>query len=155
MGFALDFSGETVYVTAATSDAQPKPLRVMDAVRYGVMEPDVTWGRFPDGANAFGALASPTSAAPNAGPLARDIVINEIMYHHAMRQEQYEYVELYNRGTETVDLSGWAFTDGIDYTFENGTVMPPDTYLVVAKDPDFLLALYTRKPRSQRKATGR
>lgn len=142
MGFALDFSGETVYVTAATSDAQPKPLRVMDAVRYDVMEPDVTWGRFFDGANAFGALASATPAGPNAGPLARDIVINEIMYHHAMRQEQYEYVELYNRGTETVDLSGWAFTDGIDYTFEDGTVMPPGSYLVVAKDPDFLLALY-------------
>ena len=42
--FGLDFSGETIYVTAATDDPVPEPIRVLDAVRYGAMEPDVTFG---------------------------------------------------------------------------------------------------------------
>jgi hypothetical protein len=140
--FALDFSGETVYVTAATGGAQPMPLRVLDALRYGVTEPDVVFGRYPDGADTLDILGSATFDAPNAPGLVRDIVINEIMYHHAAREEQFEYVELYNRGDKTISLAGWAFTDGIDYTFPEGTTIAPDSYLVVAKDPDFLAAVY-------------
>ncbi len=141
-GFGLGFAGETVFLTAATNDPVPKPIRVLDAVRFGVVEADVTLGRYPDGADFFGALSSATFGKPNAQPLIRDIVINEIMYHHSTRDERYEYVELYNKGTSTVSLSGWAFTDGIDYEFDEGTEMPPDSYLVVAKDPNLLESVY-------------
>ena len=99
--FALDFSGETVYVTLATADAKPQPIRVLDAVRYGNMEPDVTFGRYPDGSDSLDCLASGTFGKANARRMVRDIVINEIMYHHAARDERYEYVELYNRGTSS------------------------------------------------------
>jgi hypothetical protein len=64
------------------------------------------------------------------------------MYHHGTRDERYEFVELYNRSSSTVSLSGWAFTDGISYDFDNGTEMPPDSYLVVAKDPNLLEGVY-------------
>ncbi len=140
--FALDFSGETVYLTATTRGPQPVPLRVLDAVRYGNMEPDVTFGRYPDGADTFDCLAAATFAKPNAPKRTGDIVINEIMYHHAARQEQFEYVELYNQSSETHSLAGWAFTDGIDYTFDEGVALAPGSYLVVAKDPNFLAAVY-------------
>jgi hypothetical protein len=140
--FALDFSGETVYVTAATAGPQPKPLRVLDAFRYGNMEPDATFGRFPDGSDYLDRLTSPTFAGANAQHLVRDIVINEIMYQHALRDERYEYVELYNRGTSTVSLEGWAFTDGIEYTFGENVALAPGAYLVVAQDPNFLSAVY-------------
>lgn len=140
--FGLNFSGETIYVTAATKDQVPEPVRVLDAVRYGCTEPDVTFGRFPDGSDSFGFLTSATFKGPNAQPLISNIVINEIMYHHGTHDERYEYVELYNRGTETVSLSGWAFTDGISYEFSKDTKMLPGSYLVVAKDPDFLAGVY-------------
>ena len=140
--FGLRFSGETIYVTAATNDPVPEPVRVLDAVRYGSMEPEATFGRFPDGSDFFGLLTSATFGGPNAQLLIRDIVINEIMYHHGTRDGRYEYVELYNRGTSTVSLSGWAFTDGISYYFSPGTEMPPGSYLVVAKDPNFLEGVY-------------
>jgi len=140
--FGLNFSGETIYVTAATNDQVPEPVRVLDAVRYGCTEPDVTFGRSPDGSDFFGFLTSATFEGPNAQPLINNIVINEIMYHHGTRDERYEYVELYNRGTETVSLSGWAFTDGISYEFNKGTEMPPGSYLVVAKDPYLLESVY-------------
>ena len=32
-----------------------------------------------------------------------------------------EFIELYNRGAETVDLSGWSFVDGVGYEFPSGT----------------------------------
>jgi len=141
-GFGLSASGETLYVTAATDETAPLPVRVLDAVDYGAMEPEVTFGRFPDGSDYFGFLASATFGGPNAQPAINDIVINEIMYHHGTRDERYEYIELYNRGSETVSLGGWVFTDGIDYTFDAGAEIPPDSYLVVAKDPNFIAGVY-------------
>jgi hypothetical protein len=140
--FGLSSSGETVYITAASDDAVPVPIRVLDAVECVEMEPEVTFGRYPDGADSFAFLSSATLGGPNAKPAINDIVINEIMYHHGLRDERYEYVELYNRGAETVSLAGWAFTDGIDYTFNSDVEMPPDSYLVVAKDPNFIADVY-------------
>jgi len=141
-GFALDFADETVYLTAATDDIRPVPLRVLDAFRYETMAPEITLGRFPDGSDRIGHLSTKTLAAPNAGPAIGDIVINEIMYHHGSREERYEYVELYNKGQETIDISGWAFTDGISYEFAQNFKMPSDSYLVVAKEPDLLETVY-------------
>jgi hypothetical protein len=140
--FGLSASGETVYVTAASDDAVPVPLRVLDAVKCVEMEPEVTLGRYPDGSDSFAFLSSATFGEPNTKPAINDIIINEIMYHHATRDERYEYIELYNRGNKTVSLAGWAFTDGIGYIFGYGTEMPPDSYLVLAKDPNFISGIY-------------
>jgi hypothetical protein len=141
--FALSLSGGTVYVTAAGNAAKPAPTRVLDAVRYDGQEPGVTFGRYPDGSVWLDSLASATFAKPNAQRLIRDIVINEIMYHHASDDDQYQYIELYNRGTSTISLGGWSFTSGIAYSFASGVVMPPGSYLVVAKDPSFLAQIYS------------
>ena len=46
------------------------------------------------------------------------------------------WIELYNRGASPIDLTNWRFTDGINYTFEPGTVIQPREYLVVARDVD-------------------
>jgi len=48
------------------------------------------------------------------------------------------WIELYNRGDVPVDLSDWRFTRGIDFSFAPGTLLQPDTYLVVAKDSQVL-----------------
>ncbi len=140
--FGMDFSGETIYLTAATDDPVPVPIRVLDAVRYGVSEPEVTVGRFPDGSANIGYLDSATFGTANAQFAVDDIVINEIMYHHGIRDDNYAYIELYNKGASTVSLTGWSFTDGITYDFNEPVSMAPHTYLVVAKDPNTLVATY-------------
>ena len=46
-----------------------------------------------------------------------DIIINEIMYNPSGSlgpDDKYEYVELYNRGSTPVDLSGWVLRDDND-----------------------------------------
>jgi len=140
--FELDFADETIYLTAATDDISPVPLRVLDAVRYEIMEPEVTLGRCPDGSDRICRLNSATFAGPNSRPTAGNIVINEIMYNHGMRDDRYEFVELYNKGQETIALGGWAFTDGINYEFAQGAEMQPDSYLVIAKEPELLEGIY-------------
>ncbi|MBN2138556.1 MAG: lamin tail domain-containing protein [Sedimentisphaerales bacterium] len=143
--FGLGFAGETVFLTVGSSDPEPKPVRVLDAVRFGAVEADVTLGRYPDGAHNFQALSYPTRELPNAMPYIRDVVINEIMYHHGSRDERYEYVELHNKGIHAVSLEGYSFTDGIRYDFNEVSqvdTIPAGGYLVIAKDPNLLETVY-------------
>lgn len=51
-----------------------------------------------------------------------------------------QWVELYNRGTDEVDLSGWDFGEGIDFEFPPGIVLGANEYLVVAREPGKLAA---------------
>ena len=70
------------------------------------------------------------------------IVINELQYHPASDDHGEEYIELYNSGTITVDLSGWQFSDGINYTFPVSASIPPGGYVVVGHDPATVEAVY-------------
>src|SRR4030095_3048964 len=75
---------------------------------------------------AFGLFASlPAPAA---------VTINEILYQPAGIPENpaKEFIELYNPGPAPGDGSGWKFTKGVDFTFPNGTTIPPNGYQVVA-----------------------
>jgi len=61
-------------------------------------------------------------------------VINELMYHPLSENDDDQFVELYNRGASSVNLSGWRLGDGISFAFPTNTVMAPGAYLVVAKN---------------------
>ncbi|MHC4743805.1 MAG: lamin tail domain-containing protein, partial [Planctomycetota bacterium] len=144
--FALSYAGETIFLTAATDDPEPTPLRVLDAVRFPPCEADYSYGRHPDGSENLHVLSAQTYGSSNAQPRDRDVVINEIMYHHGSRDERYEYIELYNKGASAVSLAGWSFTDGIAYDFNEVSqvdVIPAGGYLVVAKDPTLLQSTYS------------
>ncbi len=58
------------------------------------------------------------------------------------RDSPESWVELFNRSSNAVDLTGWRLDEGIDYRFSAGKVLAPGGYLVVAKDLASLLALY-------------
>ena len=62
------------------------------------------------------------------------VIINEIHYNPDVKTEAAEFIELYNAGTNTVNLAGWAFIDGINYTLPS-TNLAPGTYVVVAQNP--------------------
>ncbi len=69
------------------------------------------------------------------------IIINEIHYNPDVKTDPGEFVELHNNGTNAVNLAGWAFTDGLDYTFPS-TNLAPGGYVVVAQNPAFLQTKY-------------
>ena len=62
------------------------------------------------------------------------VTINEIHYHPALAGEP-EWVELHNQMAIRVDVSGWAFTEGIDFTLPEGSVMEPGDYWVLSSNP--------------------
>src|SRR5258706_14203625 len=75
-------------------------------------------------------------------PLFADtvVVFNEIMYHPATNEPAMEWVELHNQQAVDVDLSGWAITGGIDYSFASNTIVRGNGYVVVAVSPTNLMA---------------
>ena len=75
--------------------------------------------------------------------LAAGVVINEIMYHPASDSSQEEFIELLNAQAAPVNLSGWAFVNGVDFTFPAMT-LGPGRSLVVAADLGSFSAKYPR-----------
>ncbi len=95
-----------------------------------------------------------TPGAANAVSFDDRIVINEVMYHHRpnyadedlgseYEEVEEEWVELINRSDSLVDMSGWRLRGGLSYTIDEGTVLAPGGYLVVANDKQALNAKHT------------
>lgn len=71
------------------------------------------------------------------------IVISEIMYDPPEAgQDSLEYIELYNALDIEIDISGYYFSDGVEHTFEEGTIFPADSYLVVAKSSSAMMNVF-------------
>jgi uncharacterized repeat protein (TIGR02543 family) len=65
------------------------------------------------------------------------VIINEINYCSSDNYDTKDWVELYNNGLTTVDLTGWRLTDiNIDsgYVFPAGTTLIPGGYLVICRN---------------------
>ena len=72
-------------------------------------------------------------------PLGK-VVLNEIMLNPALPEAG--YVELYNNSmTQTFDLSGWQL-QGLGYTFPPGSLIRPDSYLLLVANPSAFAGAY-------------
>ena len=130
-------TAERLVVTAASFDRGR-----VDGLKVGTYSE----ARFPetpstDGRRKAWLTATPTPGETNVVPQVTDVVLNEIFYHPPLERDG-EFLELYHRGTEPRDLGGFRFTKGVDYTFDEGVVLMPGEYLVVAQDPDLLRGRY-------------
>ncbi len=136
LGFGLNAAGETIYFK------NPDGSRVLDALRFEAQENGVSFGRYPDGAAEWYRLGAKTFGTNNATPLVSKVGINEIMYHPLSGEDDDQYVELFNHGTNAVQMGGWKFVAGITFEFPTNTVLAPNGYLVVARNTSHLLANY-------------
>ncbi|HTL34106.1 MAG TPA: lamin tail domain-containing protein [Kofleriaceae bacterium] len=88
-----------------------------------------TYGRCPDGTGAFTTTTSPTKGTANDCSIA--IKINEVESSGGVPGD---WVELFNAGPVSVDLSGFIFRDNDDthaYAIPAGTTLAPGTYYVL------------------------
>lgn len=94
----------------------------------------------PDVTNEVVAHFAP-AAAPSAAP--SELVITEIHYHPAPEAESGDWVELLNRGSNPLDLTGWIFRDEEDlHAFAlPARVLAPGEFLVLVQD-DFKFRLF-------------
>ncbi|MFZ0391901.1 MAG: lamin tail domain-containing protein, partial [Calditrichia bacterium] len=85
------------------------------------------------------------SAQETALPLP-PVQISEIMYNPSDQLQgpdsDFEFVELANPSADTVDISGWYFSAGIDFVFPAGSMIEPNGFAVVGINPDSLVAFY-------------
>ena len=124
---------------------------ILDSFSYSAQETDCSMARMPDGTGEFAQTSHPTPGYANddagyqafAASVARlksDVYISEALGKNISAKaapdgEYYDCIELSNRGTETVSLSGCALSDNpknpAKWVFPEGTELAPGEYLVV------------------------
>ena len=130
-------SGGARYVLLA-----PDGRTILDDIDVEIETPGRSVGRFPEGDEDIYVLDQPTSGASNVYTYSTPVVINELHFHppyvpadeecDSQCSDAHQWVELFNRSEDAVDLAGWKITNGIRYTFEPGTTLGAGGYLVVA-----------------------
>lgn len=66
-----------------------------------------------------------------------DVVINEISFNNNAGLDPGDWIELYNKGSFDIDISGWKITDSDpnhQYIFAANTVLKANDYLVLSND---------------------
>lgn len=130
--FKIDTYTEELILFSATG-AQQDNVRVWSQVE------DVSQGRVASG--GIGGLnyftlatggASNDSTDANMVNILDHLRITEIMYN-ADGGNSYEFIELTNTGTDTLDLSGVIFFDGMDFTFPGGSSLAPGAEVLLVK----------------------
>lgn len=131
--------------------------------------PSGSYARVPDGSGDFRELSTPTFGKLNSGsnsstnptnPLnpkgpsievrqlgtSSDVVINEVEGKDDINQR--EYVEIYNRGSKAIDVSGWYITDNKSrskgsktHPIKKGTVIKPGQFIVFESGVDYTFGL--------------
>ncbi|MDB6155212.1 MAG: exported protein of unknown function [Chthoniobacteraceae bacterium] len=82
--------------------------------------------------------------------------ISEVHYHPAAPigaeliassdKDDFEFIELLNTGTQPLDISGCAFTEGVDFTFPANTVLAPGGAVLVVRHLPAFRARYGPGP---------
>ncbi len=67
-----------------------------------------------------------------ANPLG-NLEITEVNYHPAPNGDE-EFIEFHNTSNSTIDLTGLSFSNGLLFTFPDGTVLGPNEYAVIVRD---------------------
>jgi len=76
--------------------------------------------------------------------------VTELHYHPADQNgvdgKELEFIEFKNTGSKTLDLSGLALTDGIQFTFPAGTTLAPGAFVVLASNAAEFTKIYGFQP---------
>jgi CotH kinase protein/PA14 domain/Lamin Tail Domain/Fn3 associated len=157
-----DLTGLTFDSTGGTLALQ-RPIQTpawRDAVhrfKYGPLTTGVSYARHlsSDGRESFPQQQAPTPNATDAGPLIPELRITEIYYHPKppiytgpplLPQPELEFIEIYNAGSASVDLSGYRVS-GLNFVFPDGTVLGSQSLAVITMaDAGFFRRTYGVPP---------
>lgn len=108
-------------------------LKVGDVEDNWKPSPDPT-GSTPGRPNAIWKV-KPPAEKPKKVPLSRDVIINELMYAPETKKGHPEWIELHNRSTAPVEISGYQIMDssGKRCRIPDGTIIRPLSYLVLTR----------------------
>jgi hypothetical protein len=141
--FALSsYRGEQLWLWATHSNGDL--ARIVDTVEFGAAANGESFGRFPNAQGPLYPMTSVTLGSGNSSPRVGPVVISEINYHPAdptaaalaidpnIRDDDLEFIEIYNPTAAGITLTNWRMRGGIDYDFPAGTTLPAGQSLLVA-----------------------
>lgn len=134
-GFGLSSNGEKVWLEKGDGT-------VTDSMEFPALEAGQSFGRYADGQPNFQVLFVPTPGAANDNsnptPVA-NLKLNEV-YSRGVETDP-DWVEVYNAGTESVDMSGWKIYDAGGQSgskpkkeFPAGSVVAPGEWIIIVVD---------------------
>uniref|UniRef100_UPI001CF1F45D lamin tail domain-containing protein n=1 Tax=Hymenobacter terricola TaxID=2819236 RepID=UPI001CF1F45D len=113
LGFTLNAGGGQI----GLADIVGPDVAVIDSLRYSAQVANVSRGRYPDASKQFKAFATPTPGATNTVPAISGLFINEFMASNSTYPDEGgefdDWVEIYNSGTQPVDIGGLYVTDDL------------------------------------------
>jgi hypothetical protein len=128
----------TIYVTTSgldpreASTGNPQGTAYSSPVNIG--QSTLVKARVRNSSGEWSPLVEAFFATPNGAPL----IISEIMYNPpavgVADGDEFEFLELHNISSATVNLNGMRVTDAIEYTFPTGATIAPGGYLVLARN---------------------
>ncbi len=130
-GFSLGDGGDHVRLFRTL----PSGAEFVDGYTLGPQSEEVPFGYIPEQSDAPEYIVAPTPGLNNElSSVFSPICINEFLTTSALGGID-DWVELYNRGAVTVDISGWHLSDAAEqptkYTFPAGTTIEPGKFLTV------------------------
>ncbi len=137
----------TIYYTLDGSDPRlpgggvsPQAL-VWTSGAVSITQQLTLYARVRTSGGLWSALAQPRFFLPTLqAPTERDLVVTEINYHPVSGTS--EFVELWNAGTNLLDLSGVQLSQAVSFTFPNGFTLAPGALVVVIKDAAVFAQIY-------------
>jgi hypothetical protein len=123
--FTMNSGNETIDLTGLMYDVADANVSLIVSHEGGVLANDTT--------EVFEVISAPDVA---------EIVITEIMYNPPESgTDTLEFIELYNNGSETVDLAGYSFSFGVTYAFTTETIDAGE-YMIMAANKAAADAFY-------------
>jgi len=123
---------------SATAQVYSSPFVISNAMRVRA--------RVRDGAN----WSPPMEATFLPLQSLTNLVVTEIYYNPPGAQnidgDEFEFIELQNRGAFALDLSDVRFTVGIAFAFTNGTTLAPNAFIVLARNITNFAARFPNAP---------
>ncbi|MBN2843261.1 MAG: lamin tail domain-containing protein, partial [Sedimentisphaerales bacterium] len=158
LAFALSENGETLYLSSALNGNLSGYYQQEE---FGASLTGESFGKYmlSDGQYDFVTLSSITPGSVNATAKTGPLVISEIMYAPLQTagdnfdKEEYEYIRISNITATDVTLSelvqeagknvSWKISEGIDYTFPVGMIIPAGQSVIIARNPGAFIQKYS------------
>ena len=143
LGFGLDGArGDRLWLIGA--DAAGRPTVFVDQIQFEPTATDMSLGRFPDGSGSLAVLSHATFGAANAPVRISEVVLSEVHFRpqdpdgpRQLKADDFEFLELYNRTDQPVDVSGWRIAGTVQFTLPAGaTIKAHQSLVIVPFRPD-------------------
>jgi hypothetical protein len=144
----LSSASGTVYYTLDGSDPRlpgggiAPEARVWQPGAVTIASDTTIHARIRTAGGQWSALAEPRFLlAGRRAPTARDLLLTEILYNPD-GEDDFEFVELHNASTSTLDLSNVSLSNAVRFVFPPGFALQPAAFVVVVEDLAAFAARY-------------